>query len=127
MSYKIGMLSLFVRDVARSTEFYTNVLGLKVQAEFSNESFALGELAGGPTLALRSLDQLPTGTPATPGGVEVNFEVEDIQAAWQDWKAKNVAGLTEVTDMGAGLNFAARDPDGHALNVYQLYDFMKNA
>lgn len=127
MSYKVGMLSLFVSDVAQSTKFYASVLGFELQEQFSNETFALGSLADGPTIALRSFDQLPTGTPATPGGIEVNFEVEDIQSAWQDWKAKNVAGLTEITDMGAGLNFSAKDPDGHSLNVYQLYDFMKNA
>jgi catechol 2,3-dioxygenase-like lactoylglutathione lyase family enzyme len=127
MSYKIGLLSLFVRDVAQSTRFYTDVLDFRLQAEFSNEEFAMGTLADGPAIALRSCNQLPAGTPPTPGGVEVNFEVEDIQSAWQDWKAKNVAGLTEITDMGAGLNFSARDPDGHALNVYHLHDFMGNA
>ncbi len=127
MSYKIGMLSLFVGDVAQSTKFYTDVLGFQLQPEFSNEEFALGQLAGGPAIALRSFDQLPAGTPSTPGGVEISFEVEDIQSAWQDWKAKNVTGLTEISDMGAGLNFSARDPDGHALNVYHLHDFMRNA
>lgn len=127
MSYKVGMLSIYVRDVAQATKFYTDVLGFQLQPQFSNESFALGQLAGGPNLALRSHDQLPAGTPATPGGVEINFEVEDIQAAWQDWKAKEVKGLTDITDMGAGLNFSAKDPDGHALNVYQLYDFMQGA
>lgn len=124
MSYKVGLISLFVRDVAASTTFYTDVIGFQLQAQFSNEEFAIGQLAGGPNIALRSLNQLPTGTPATPGGVELSFEVEDIQTAWQEWKSKNVEGLTEVTDMGAGLNFSAKDPDGHALNVYKLHDFM---
>jgi catechol 2,3-dioxygenase-like lactoylglutathione lyase family enzyme len=127
MSYKIGLLSLFVRDVAQSTKFYTDVLGFRLQAEFSDEEFAMGMLADGPAIALRSFKQLPAGTPPTPGGVEINFEVEDIQSAWQDWKARNVAGLSEITDMGAGLNFSARDPDGHALNVYHLHDVMSNA
>lgn len=125
MVYKIGMLSIFVRDVAQSTKFYTDVFGFTLQEQFSNEAFALGELAGGPTIALRSLDQLPAGAAAKPGGIEINFEVEDIESAWQDWKAKDISGLTEVSDMGAGLNFSAKDPDGHCLNVYQLYDFMK--
>ena len=125
MFYKVGMISLYVRDVAASTTFYTDVIGFQLQAQFSNEEFALGQLAGGPTLTLRSLNQLPAGTPATPGGVELHFEVEDIQTAWQDWKSKNVEGLTEITDMGAGLNFSAKDPDGHALNVYKLHDFMQ--
>jgi predicted lactoylglutathione lyase len=125
MSYKIGMISLYVRDVEASTQFYSNVAGFQLQAQFSNEEFALGQLADGPGLALRSLNQLPAGTPATPGGVEVHLEVEDIQAAWQEWQSKDVDGLTEITDMGAGLNFSAKDPDGHALNVYHLHDFMQ--
>src|SRR5215469_13329803 len=125
MSYQVGMISLYVRDVAASTTFYTEVIGFQLQAPSSNEEFALGHLASGPTLALRSLNQLPAGTPATPGGVELHFEVEDIQAAWQEWKRNHVAGLTEISDMGAGLNFSAKDPDGHALNVYKLHDFMR--
>lgn len=125
MSYKVGMISLYVRDVAASTKFYTEVVGFQLQAEVSNAEFALGQLAGGPNLTLRSLNQLPAGTPATAGGVELHFEVEDIQAAWQEWKRKQVAGLTDITDMGAGLNFSAKDPDGHALNVYRLHDFMR--
>jgi len=127
MSFKVGMISLFVRDVAQSTQFYNSIIGLEIQTQFSNETFALGELASGPNIALRSLDQLPAGVPATPGGVEIDLEVEDIQSVWQDWKAKNVRGLTEITDMGAGLNFNALDPDGHSLNVFQLHPFMKNA
>ena len=105
MSYKVGMISLFVRDVAASTTFYTDVIGFQLQTQFSNEEFAIGQLAGGPNISLRSLNQPPTGTPVTPGGVELSFEVEDIQTAWQEWKSKNVEGLTEVTDMGSGPEF----------------------
>ena len=127
MSYKIGMLSLFVRDVARSTSFYTSTLGFQLQQEFSREDFAVGQLGNGPTLALCSLDQLPADLSARPGGVEIHFEVEDIQSAWHDWKAQKVASLTDIFDMGAGLNFSAKDPDGHRLSVYQLHDVRKNA
>ena len=97
MSYKVGMISLYVRDVAASTKFYTDVIGFQLQAQFSGEEFALGQLAGGPNLTLRSLNQLPAGIPATPGGVELHFEVEDIQTAWQEWKRKQVAGLMDIT------------------------------
>src|SRR5215510_4229443 len=106
MSYKIGMLSLFVRDVAKSTKFYTSVLGFQLQPEFSNEGFAVGRLESGPGIALCSLDQLPADLSATPGGIEIQFEVEDIQHAWLAWKAQNVDSLTEIFDMGAGLAFS---------------------
>ncbi len=126
MSYKIGMLSLFVRDVAQSTKFYTSVLGFQLQPEYSHEGFAVGHLESGPSIALCSLDQLPSDLPAAPGGVEIQFEVEDIQRAWHDWKAKNVDGLTEIFDMGAGLAFSAKDPDGHRLAVVHLHGMSKN-
>lgn len=127
MSYKIGMLSLFVRDVAQSTNFYTSMLGFQLQPDFSREGFAVGQLESGPNIALCSLDQLPADLSARPGGVEIHFEVENIQSAWHDWKARKVEGLTEIFDMGAGLNFSARDPDGYRLSVYQLQDVRKNA
>lgn len=126
MSYKIGMLSLFVRDVALSTNFYTRMLGFQLQPEFSHEALAIGKLEGGPNIALCSLDQLPSDLSARPGGVEIHFEVDDIHRAWHDWKAKSGEGVTEIFDMGAGLNFSAKDPDGHRLSVYQLHSLRKN-
>jgi len=35
--------------------------------------------------------------------------------------AKGVDILTDVNDMGAGLNFYAKDPDGYSLCITQLY------
>lgn len=127
MPYKIGMLSLFVSDVVQSTNFYTSMLGFQLQPEISRDNFAVGQLESGPTLALCSLDQLPADLSARPGGVEIHFEVEDIQSAWLDWKAKKVEGMTGIFDMGAGLNFSAKDPDGHRLSVYQLHNLRTNA
>jgi hypothetical protein len=43
----------------------------------------------------------------------------------QEWKAKGVQVLTEVSDMGAGRWFRAKDPTGHVVSVYQLYPQVK--
>src|SRR6266702_3630315 len=48
-----------------------------------------------------------------------------VGAPLQEWKAKGVEVLSEVTDMGAGRWFRAKDPAGHVLSVYQLYPQMK--
>ncbi len=39
----------------------------------------------------------------------------------QQWKAKSVEILGEVTDMGAGRVFTAKDPEGHYIQVFHLY------
>jgi predicted enzyme related to lactoylglutathione lyase len=49
------------------------------------------------------------------------LHVEDIHEVWKEWKAKGVEILTDVNDMGAGLIFYAKDPDGHSLCITQLY------
>ncbi len=49
-----------------------------------------------------------------------------MDAALQEWKAKGVEVLSEVTDMGAGRWFRAKDPTGHIIAVYQLYPQMKS-
>jgi predicted enzyme related to lactoylglutathione lyase len=68
---------------------------------------------------------LPPGESAQQGGFEINLEVEDVDAALQEWKAKGVELLSEVSDMGAGRWFRAKDPIGHVIAVYQLYPQVK--
>jgi predicted enzyme related to lactoylglutathione lyase len=60
-------------------------------------------------MSLQDLASLPPGVPAQPGGFELNFEVEDLDAAYQQWKAKGMEVLTEMMDMGAGRFFRAKD------------------
>jgi predicted enzyme related to lactoylglutathione lyase len=126
MKHGFGMLTLYVQDVEKAKAFYTEFLGMEFLADFSNESFVLLRPISGTQIALQPLSTLPPGEVAQPGGFEVNLEVEDVNAAWQEWKAKGVEVLTEVTDMGAGLWFRAKDTEGHIVAVYQLYPQFKN-
>src|SRR5207245_11146342 len=61
------------------------------------------------------------GVPLAHGGIIPGFEVEDADATYQQWKAKSVEILGEVTDMGAGRVFTAKDPEGHYIQVFHLY------
>lgn len=122
MSYKLGMISLFVRDVPKAKAFYADFLGMKAIAEFSNASFVFLRPGAGTSIALQDVAAAPPGMVQQSGGFELNLEVEDIDAAWHEWKAKGVEGMSEVTDMGAGRAFRARDPEGNSLTVFHLYD-----
>jgi predicted enzyme related to lactoylglutathione lyase len=125
MKYGFGMLGLYVRDVEKSKAFYTEFLGMKLLSAFSSPTFAYLQPTEGTPIALQDLASLPPGVPAQPGGFELNLEVEDVDAAQQEWKAKGIEVLTEVMDMGAGRFFRAKDPEGHVLSVYQLYPQVK--
>jgi hypothetical protein len=59
--------------------------------------------------------------PLAHGGIIPGFEVEDADAIYQQWKAKSIELIGEVTDMGAGRTFTAKDPEGHYIQVFHLY------
>ncbi len=122
MSFKVGTIGLYVQDIARAKQFYTEILGCKSIPEFSSDTFIfLSPACPGPSLYLQGMSALPKGMSGTPGGVGIGFIVEDIHAVWKEWKTRGVEILTDVNDMGAGLNFYAKDPDGHSLCITQLY------
>jgi predicted enzyme related to lactoylglutathione lyase len=125
MNHAFGMLSLYFQDVEKAKAFYTEFLGMKLIPEFSSSTFVFLQPTEGTAIALQDLSALPPGVPAQAGGFEINLEVEDVDAAYQEWKAKGVEVLTEVADMGAGRWFRAKGPEGQVLSVYQLYPQMK--
>jgi predicted enzyme related to lactoylglutathione lyase len=125
MNHTFGMLSLYVRDVEKAKAFYTDFLGMKLIPALSSPTFVFLQPTEGTSIALQDLAALPPGVSAQQGGFELNFEVEDVDKALQEWKAKGVEVLTEVADMGAGRWFRAKDPTGHVVSVYQLYPQVK--
>lgn len=118
----LGLVMLVVDDVPRCTAFYTELLGFEVIKEFSSAGFVfLHSSAGGANLALQDASAQTYGIPLTHGGLALGFAVEDADATCRDWQSKSVEILEEVSDMGAGRMFAARDPAGNAIQVYHLY------
>jgi catechol 2,3-dioxygenase-like lactoylglutathione lyase family enzyme len=99
MNHTFGMLSLYVQDVEKEKAFYTEFLGMKLIPAFSSPTFVYLQPTEGTPIAIQEVTALPPGVPAQQGGLEINLEVEDVDAARQEWKAKGVEILTEVTDM----------------------------
>ena len=122
MSSHLVLLMLLVRDVPRAKAFYTEYLGLEAVPEFSSDEFVLlRSQTGGTNLALQDATNETYGVPLAHGGIIPGFQVEDADAIYQQWKAKSVEILGEVTDMGAGRTFTVKDPEGHYIQVYHLY------
>ena len=120
MSYGLGIVNLFVRDLERAKIFYTETLGLPVIAELSGPAFVALRPAHGSPITLQDAATVPPELAGTPGGVEIGLEVEDVDAVWRDWSAKGVRVLEEPHDQPFGRAFRATDPEGFLLNVYRL-------
>lgn len=121
MSFKVGTIMLYVSDVARSKAFYTEILHATVLPDYSTAWFVMLQLPDSPSLALFSASKgLPPDVSAQPGGFELDLEVEDIEAIYKEWQAKEVNLITDISGYGPLRQFYAKDPDGHLLAIYQL-------
>jgi predicted enzyme related to lactoylglutathione lyase len=130
MSCKLGITIIYVRDIKKMTEFYTQALGLTIIKEQTSDTF-VALAAGGTWIALadvagpwvsRKLNLLPAKreTPIASISIELSFGVEDVDATWREWQARGVQTLTAPQDFPFGRAFDAQDPEGHLLNIYKL-------
>ena len=111
-------------DVARSSRFYTEVLGgeLVREGEPSIVSLANGwiiiNVGGGPTDDKPSVTLEPPGDPDLVSSF-LNIRVADIGAIYADWSARGAEFLTPPKDHGREIRCYLRDPDGHLIEVGQ--------
>lgn len=115
---------LIVEDQDRSRDFYTNVLGAEVAMErdpvilkFHN-SWIILNVGGGPT---EDKPEVTMAVPSDPNtvGCALNIRVADIQAVYEEWRARGAEFITPPIDRGAEIRCYLRDPDGYLIEVGQ--------
>jgi len=114
---KISNIILRVEDLERSLAFYRDRLGITVLGSSASFAFLNG---GGVTLALNAIGVDMEANP--PGLTEVVFEVEDVEATYEDLSRAGVPFKLEprvvMSDGGRDLMAADfRDPDGNVLSI----------
>ncbi len=111
-------------DVAKSRQFYSDVLGGETLMDGEPTIVALANswiiinTGGGPT------DDKPTVTLEAPTDRDrvsafLNIRVADIAAVHADWSARGAQFLTPPIDRGPEIRCYLRDPDGHLIEVGQ--------
>ena len=109
----INHINIRVRDPARSSKFYRDILGMRVA--FSEMPEALFLTSGSDLLTLAK-----TNRKLRSGGMHFGFRVKDKEEynRWKSWlKSKRVKISSErEEESGGGLYF--KDPDGYSIEVY---------
>ena len=111
-------------NVERSARFYSDVLGGKLVRAGQPTVIALANawvtinVGGGPT------EDKPTVTLTTPPDPEVassflNIRVADIQAVYDEWRARGAHFLTPPKVHETEIRCYIRDPDGYVIEVGQ--------
>lgn len=116
---RLANINLAVSDPARSLAFYRSALGLRETPRSAPPGFIQLWADDAGTLTLSLQQRGASSAAAQPGGCELGFEVDDLEAARAALEAAG-AGAVTPQRMGWGEAIDARDPDGHALTIYRL-------
>jgi catechol 2,3-dioxygenase-like lactoylglutathione lyase family enzyme len=113
-----------VRKVARSRDFYSRVLGGTVVMDenpcivrLSNSWIIMNP--GGPPTPDKPDISVVDYQPGNTTSIFLNLRVADIQACYQEWKAKGAQFVTPPIDRAAEIRCYLRDPDGYLIEVGQ--------
>jgi catechol 2,3-dioxygenase-like lactoylglutathione lyase family enzyme len=117
-------LFITVREVARSRDFYSNILGGSVVVaenpcivKLSNSWIIMNP--GGPPTPDKPGISVTDYEPGDTTSIFLNLRVADIQARYEEWRAKGAEFVTPPIDRGAEIRCYMRDPDGYLIEVGQ--------
>jgi len=115
MTYKhIAFFAYPVTDIIRSREFYENVLQLPPAANY-NDEWVEYEVAGGTIAITPMIKELQ---PGAKGGFFA-LEVEDLDSAVAEMKAKNVPFIMDTFESPVCRMAVVADPDGNWITLHQ--------
>jgi len=116
-------MELFVNNIDKSMEFYSNVLGFNLPKD-TNKNY-IPVRRGDVVLGLGEMENLPREHPlrvhegqSVGLGIEIVLEVDDIKDFYNGVVAKGYPIRTKLTKRPWGLmDFRIIDPDGYYIRI----------
>ena len=116
-----NVVVLYVNNLAISSQFYQDLLGIKpIKASITFHSFTLSK---GMSLALKAKHSVIPFTEGKSGNGELAFTCysnEKVDELFAEWQAKEITIIFPPALEPFGYTFVALDPDGHRLRVASL-------
>ncbi len=114
---KVTMVHMAVTDMDKTKEFYVGRLGLEATGDYAQSGGRWVPLAlpgGGASVILTTyLENMK------PGTLKLYFSTPDVEATYEELKARGVEPTSEIAEDQYGKRFSVRDPDGNSLVITQ--------
>ena len=107
---------LVCADLARSRDFYRDVLGLRLKTDQSPNWIEF-DLGNGATLVLHPKSELVA---VRPGSLQLGFTVDNVDRFVADCAAFKVPVFQDPYDESFGRIAVIGDPDGYPIQVMSL-------
>ena len=114
-----GNATVFVSNMDKAVEFYTNVLGLRL-AERDGDNWATVDAGRGFTVGLHPASaKYPA--PGVKGGIMLGFEVtKPLDGVVERLKSRGATFTGEVVRDKAGVFAHLEDPDGTPIYLWEI-------
>ena len=116
-----NVIVLYVENIATSSPFYQDLLGLKpIEASLTFHSFTL---SNGMHLALKANHSVVPPIEEKGGNGELAFTLDsnhEVDALYLKWQAIGMRIIFPPSQVPFGYTFVALDPDGHRLRVASI-------
>jgi catechol 2,3-dioxygenase len=118
----LGHIVLKVRDLGRSTDFYTRVLGLKEVARRDGQMVFFSIEDNHHDVALVQMAPDAPAAPADATGLahvafKIGNDLDTLRAA-KDWLESNDVEIDRIHDHVVSQSIYFHDPDGNQLEVF---------
>jgi catechol 2,3-dioxygenase-like lactoylglutathione lyase family enzyme len=112
------VLSIYVSDLARAVDFYTNVLGMETDEQYPPHEAKKGIIlkAGGLMIYLEGGRSATNDPGMTANTISPTFTTDSIRAAYEAIKAKNAPFVEDYYEESPDFAmFRVADPDGNII------------
>jgi catechol 2,3-dioxygenase-like lactoylglutathione lyase family enzyme len=135
---RVSHVNIWVHDQDEALAFFTQKLGFEVREDVTLEQFGnyrwltvgpaqqpdlhfILSLPGPPAIDEQTAEQLTAlvARGAVSGGGSVIFNSDDVQATFEDLRARGVEFTQEPMERSYGIDAAFRDPSGNAYRIMQ--------
>jgi glyoxylase I family protein len=113
----VDFVSFLTQDIPRAKRFYTDVIGLELEAEGESDmEFRAGQVT------LDIFDPSSIGQPFAPSPAGLALRVDDVDEVRSELEAKGVVFDGETIETSVCKQAWFKDPDGNALMLHRRFD-----